>query len=100
MTENEMVVIILNGHEFEQTLGDSEGRGSLCTAVHGVAKESNMTERLNNNHNCGLRTALSEWLCFTVWSGGQHFPQREAACLSCKPVNAPRARRPKYTISI
>ena len=48
-----------------------------------------MTERLNNNHNCGLRTALSEWLCFRVWSGGQHFPQREAACLSSKPENAP-----------
>ena len=28
----------LNGHEFEQTLGDSEGHGSLCAAVHGVIK--------------------------------------------------------------
>ena len=28
----------LNGHEFEQTLGDSEGRGSWPAAVHGVAK--------------------------------------------------------------
>ena len=36
----------LNGHEFEQTLGDSEGQGSLAT-VHGVT-ESNMTEQLNN----------------------------------------------------
>ena len=31
---------ISNGHEFEQTLGDSEGQGSL--AVHGVA-ESDLT---------------------------------------------------------
>ena len=30
----------LNGHEFEHTLGDSEGQGILswCAAVHGVAK--------------------------------------------------------------
>ena len=28
----------LNGHEFEQTLGDSEGREAWCAAVHGVAK--------------------------------------------------------------
>ena len=28
----------LNGYEFEQTLGDSEGQGSLRVAVYGVAK--------------------------------------------------------------
>ena len=28
----------LNGHEFEQTLGDGEGQGSLHAAVHGVTK--------------------------------------------------------------
>ena len=28
----------LNGHESEQTLGGSEGQGSLCAAVNGVAK--------------------------------------------------------------
>ena len=29
----------LNGHEFEQTLGDSERQRSLvCCVVHGVAK--------------------------------------------------------------
>ena len=28
----------LDGHEFEQAPGDSEGQGSLCAAVHGVAK--------------------------------------------------------------
>ena len=39
MTETEMVVWHhrLNGHEFEQTAGDSEGQGSQA-AVHGVAK--------------------------------------------------------------
>ena len=28
----------LNGHEFEQTPGDSEGKGSLAAAVHRVTK--------------------------------------------------------------
>ena len=28
----------LDGHEFEQTVGDSEGQGSLRAAVHGVTK--------------------------------------------------------------
>ena len=27
-----------NGHELGQTLGDSEGQGGLCAAVHGVEK--------------------------------------------------------------
>ena len=40
MTEEEMVGWHhqFNGHEFEQTSGDSEGQGSLCAGVHGVAK--------------------------------------------------------------
>ena len=28
----------LNGHESEQTPGESEGQGAWCAAVHGVAK--------------------------------------------------------------
>ena len=40
VTEDEMVGWHhrLKGHEFEQTLGDSEGQGSLHAAVHGVTK--------------------------------------------------------------
>ena len=38
----------LNGYESEQTPGDSEGKGSLVAAVHGVA-ESDTTEKLNSN---------------------------------------------------
>ena len=43
-----------NGHEFEQTLGDSEEQGNLvrsCSWVTKSSKESDMTERLNNNNN-------------------------------------------------
>ena len=39
----------LNGLEFEQSLGDSEGQGSLeCCGSRGH-KESDTTERLKNN---------------------------------------------------
>ena len=40
MTEDEMVGWHhqLNGHEFEQTLGDGKGQGRLGAAIHGVAK--------------------------------------------------------------
>ena len=39
----------LNGHEFEQTLGDSEGQGSLwCCSLWG-ATEPHTSEQLNNS---------------------------------------------------
>ena len=37
----------LNGHEFEQTLGDGEGQGSLVCCSPWGHKESDMTEQLN-----------------------------------------------------
>ena len=39
----------LNGHEFEQILGDSEGQGSLACCSPQGCKESETTEPLNNN---------------------------------------------------
>ena len=38
----------LNGHEFEETLGDSEGQGSLACCSPWGRKESDTSERLNN----------------------------------------------------
>ena len=38
----------LNGHEFEQILGDGEGQGSLVCFIPWGRKESSTTERLNN----------------------------------------------------
>ena len=40
MTEDEMVGChhCLSGHEFEQTLGDSEGLDAWHAAVHGITK--------------------------------------------------------------
>ena len=39
----------LKGHEFKQTLGDSEGQGTLACCSSWSRKELNTTERLNNN---------------------------------------------------
>ena len=46
LTEDEMVGLHhqLNGHEFEQTLGDSEGQGSLACYSPRGHKESDTTE--------------------------------------------------------
>ena len=41
----------LDGHEFEQALGDSEGQGSLACGSPRGRKESDTKERLNNNNN-------------------------------------------------
>ena len=41
----------LNGHEFEQTQEDGEGQGSLACCSPWGYKESDTTERLNNNRN-------------------------------------------------
>ena len=49
MTENEMIGWLhhLDGHEFEQALGDSEGQGSLACCSPWGRKESDMTGQLN-----------------------------------------------------
>ena len=50
MTEDEMVEWHhrLNGHEFEQALGDGEGQGSLVCCSPWDRKELDTTGRLNN----------------------------------------------------
>ena len=51
MTEDETVGWShqLNGHEFEQIPGDSEGQGGLACCSPWGHKELDMTEQLNNN---------------------------------------------------
>ena len=51
MTEDEMVGWHhqLNGHEFEQALGDSEVQGSLMCCSPWGHKEKDMTQHLKNN---------------------------------------------------
>ena len=52
---------LLNGCEFEQTLGAGKGRGSLVCYSPWARKESNRTEQLNNGihtekYTCHKRT--------------------------------------------
>ena len=70
-----------NGQEFEQTLGDDEGQGSLvCCSLWGC-KELDRTEQLNNNHHLSIKCltytvfknysfiagcAGSSWLCASL----------------------------------
>jgi len=42
---------LLDGHEFEQTVGDSEGQRSLVCCSPWDGKELDMTEQLNSNNN-------------------------------------------------
>ena len=49
------------GHEFEQTLGDTEGQGSRASCSPWGPKESDTTERLSSNNQIGPR------FCW-VWS--------------------------------
>ena len=55
MTEDEMVGQHhqLNGHGFEQALGDDAGQRSLVCCSPWGCKESDMTQGLNNNNNMG-----------------------------------------------
>ena len=50
MTEEDVIGLHhqLNGHEFEQTLGDGKGQGSLVCCSPWGCRESDMTEQLNN----------------------------------------------------
>ena len=52
MTEDEMVRWhhLLNGQEFEQTLGDGEGQKSLACYSPWGRRESDTTEQLNNKN--------------------------------------------------
>ena len=44
----------LNGHEFEQTLGDSEGQGSLAYCSPWDCRELDTTEQLNSKYQLNV----------------------------------------------
>ena len=62
-TEDEMVGWHhwLNGHEFEQTLGDSEGQGSLACCSSWSLRESETIEWLNKNKALLFMTVTWAW---------------------------------------
>ena len=62
----------LNGHEFEQTLGDREGQGTCQAAAHGVAKNwirlSNWATTTVTQKNKMLRCKYRKtWVGFLCW---------------------------------
>ena len=61
MTEDEIVGQHhrLNGHEFEQTLGDGEGQRNLACCSPWGRKESDTIEQLNKNNN--------DWFNVFIW---------------------------------
>jgi len=67
ITKDEMVGCQhqLNGHEFEQILGDSEGQGSLVCCSPWGHKESDMTERLKPSTVLRGLSAFSHFLQVT-----------------------------------
>ena len=60
----------LNGHESEQIPGDSEGHGSLVCCRPWGCKESETTERLNNNNQ---REGDGHRLSRKIKAKGKHF---------------------------
>ena len=56
----------LNGHEFEQTLGDSEGQGNLVWGSPQGHKKLEATEWLNNNNMVILH--LTFWINAKLFS--------------------------------
>ena len=77
MTENEVVGWHhhLNGHEFEQALGDGEGQGSLvCFSLWGH-KESDMTEWLENklaNVEQQGELGIGSYFHWSLWRQSPH----------------------------
>ena len=54
----------LNGHEFEKTLGDTAGQGSLASCSPCGHKESDTTEALHNKQE-------SRMVIATGWGSGK-----------------------------
>ena len=60
----------LNGYEFEQTLGDSEGQGSLACSCLWGCKESDTTEQQNKNKHI----VLNKFLIIKFYTTHTHTP--------------------------
>ena len=57
----------LNGHEFEQTLGHSEGHGSLACCSPWDHKESDTTQGLNNNILFNLHFSIGLFVLLFIY---------------------------------
>ena len=64
----------LNGHEFEQTLGDSKGQGSRACCSPWGHKELDMTELLDNNDH--VKQGMVELSCLRTLTRITHHFQK------------------------
>ena len=60
-----------NGCECEETPGDGEEQGSLACCSPRGCKESDMTQRVNNNSVTGTRVPFDSRLGCYLWRPGQ-----------------------------
>ena len=73
----------LNGHEFEQALGEGKGQGSLACCSPWGRKESDTIWRLNSRSKVKFPVAHNQEFQLIQ---GQHLsqPQHLAECLACR----------------
>ena len=90
----------LNGHEFEEALGDGEGQGSLVCCSPWGHKGSDTTEQLNNNSNLWNvqyihRQQKPHWSQFPGMSAGtERFCRVEQRCYNPSPLPICQVRWP------
>ena len=56
----------INGHEFEQALGDNGGQGSLACCSPGGHKELDMTQQMNNTKNVDVWLKPTQYYKATI----------------------------------
>ena len=66
----------LDGHEFDQSLGDGEGQGSLASCSLWDSKELDTTERLN--HSSQQRRPVTWVTCTNTRVSPRRAPELEA----------------------
>ena len=71
----------LDGHEFNQTLDDSEGQKSLVSYSPCGRKDSDKTERLNNNLFYKLGFYILEW---NLWCGSTFKSSKDTRTTPCQ----------------
>ena len=74
-TEDEMVGLHhwLDGHEFQQALGVSDGQGSLVCYSPWGHRELDMSEWLNWTDKCYLTPFIGDWLQLNFFLSPSHF---------------------------
>ena len=76
----------LNGHEFEPTLGDDEGQGSLAYCSSWGRRESDTTEQLNNKKNHQVQTKYVIYFIFEFTIFGSKQEKEYVKAVYCHPV--------------